>query len=182
MEAPHKILRFHVDTEKAQRNGISVEDINRSVEMAMGEFILGDIKPHPQLSQRQLASKNIILQIPLAARTQVNRLIQLPISNRVGQSVALSELGTFDSTEFEDKPIFHKDLRPVEFVTAETIGDLAAPVYGQFEVEALLKEANYRSPDNVELKSFWGILDSAKETSSQFDWGGEWTVTWENLS
>jgi multidrug efflux pump subunit AcrB len=180
MEAQHTILRFHVDTEKAQRNNISVDDINRSVEMTMGGFVLGDIKPHPDMSQRQLESTPIIIQVPLAVRSQINRLIQLPVSNRAGQRVALSELGYF-SQEIEDAPIYHKDLRPVEFVTAETIGDLAAPVYGQFEVEEILKQSGYRTPDNVELKTFWGILDSAEETTSQFDWGGEWTVTWQTF-
>ncbi len=180
MEAPHKLLRFQVDAEKAQRNGISVEDINRSVEMAMGDYVLGDIKMHPNMEQRQLDAKKIILQVPLAARTQINRLIQLPVTNRMGKSVPLSELGTF-IREFEDKPIFHKDLRPVEFVTAETIGELAAPVYGQFEVENLIKQSGYRAPDNVELKSFWCIIDCAKDDTSQFDWGGEWTVTWETF-
>ncbi len=180
MEAPHSILRFHVDTEKAQRNNISVDDINRSIEMTMGGFVLGDIKPHPDMNQRQLESTPIIIQVPLAVRSQINRLIQLPVSNRAGQTVALSELGSF-SEELEDAPIYHKDLRPVEFVTAETIGDLAAPVYGQFEVEDILKQSGYRTPDNVELKSFWGILDSAEEKTSQLDWGGEWTVTWETF-
>ncbi len=180
MEAEHSILRFHVNTEKAQRNNISVVDINRAVEMAMGGFVLGDIKGNTQLQQTQLESKQIIIQVPLAVRSQINRLVQLPVSNRQGQSVVLSELGYF-AHELEDAPIYHKDLRPVEFVTAETVGDFAAPVYGQFEVEEIIKQSGYKTPDNVELKTFWGILDSAKENTSQFDWGGEWTVTWETF-
>ncbi len=180
MEAPHSILRFHVDTEKAQRNNISVDDINRSLEMTMGGFVLGDVKSSASISQRQLEPKIITIQVPLAVRSQINRLIQLPVSNRFGQTIALSELGTF-SQEQEDAPIYHKDLRPVEFVTAETIGDLAAPVYGQFEVEEIIKKSGYRTPDNVELKAFWCIMDCAQEDTSQFDWGGEWTVTWETF-
>ena len=180
MEAPHSVLRFNVDTEKAQRNNISVDDINRAVEMAMGGFVLGDVKSSAQLQQTQLESKQIIIQVPLAVRSQINRLIQLPVANRMGQSVALSELGTF-TKEYEDAPIYHKDLRPVEFVTAETVGSLAAPVYGQFEVEEIIKQSGYKTPDGVELKTFWGIMDSAKEDTSQFDWGGEWTVTWDTF-
>jgi multidrug efflux pump subunit AcrB len=180
MEAEHSILRFHVDTEKAQRNNISVDDINRAVEMAMGGFVLGDIKSNAHLQQTQLESKQIIIQVPLAVRSQINRLVQLPVSNRQGQSVVLSELGYF-AHELEDAPIYHKDLRPVEFVTAETVGDFAAAVYGQFEVEEIIKQSGYKTPDNAELKTFWGILDSAKENTSQFDWGGEWTVTWDTF-
>ncbi|KAG1658062.1 Nodulation protein NolG [Nymphon striatum] len=136
LEEEHEILRFKVDAAKAQRNGISVEDINATLEMAMGGFVLGDIKKNALINPTP-----IIMQIPLAARSQINRLIQLPVSNRMGKTMPLSELGRF-VTEKADQPIYHKDLRAVEFVTAETVGDLAAPVYGMFQVQDLLAQAN----------------------------------------
>lgn len=120
--------------------------------------------------------------MPLSARSQIYRLSQLPVPSRTtGQFVPLRELGSFEFA-VQDKPIYRKDLRPVEFVTAETVGRLAAPVYGQAQVEDLLKQANdgkgYRSPDGALLQdqAYWLKAPQNVESKSAFEWGGEWTV------
>ena len=179
LESPHEILRFKVDAAKAQRNGITVEDINQALEMAMGGFILGDIKKNALIDPTP-----IVMQVPLSARSQINRLIQLPVTNRMGKTLPLSELGNF-VTELADQPIYHKDLRAVEFVTAETVGDLAAPVYGMMQVQDILAKQNdgkgYVAPDGTVLTSgHWlGRPETTDKTS--FEWGGEWTVTFETF-
>lgn len=181
MEEGHQILRFIVDADKAQRNGITAEDVNRTLEMAMGGFVLGDIKKNALIDPTR-----IVMQVPLSARSQIYRLSQLPVTNRMGQSVPLHELGTFVFEE-QDKPIYHKDLRPVEFVTAETVGRLAAPVYGQSQVQAILAAANngegYRTPDGTLLQdeAYWFSSPQEAERKTAFEWGGEWTVTWETF-
>ncbi|MBU0656193.1 MAG: efflux RND transporter permease subunit [Gammaproteobacteria bacterium] len=181
MEEDHGILRFIVDSDKAQRNGITAEDVNRTLEMAMGGFILGDIKKNALIDPTR-----IVMQVPLSARSQIYRLSQLPVANQVGQSVPLRELGTFVFDQ-QDKPIYRKDLRAVEFVTAETVGTLAAPVYGQSQVEQLLKDANdgngYVTPDGTKLveEAYWLKSPQGVEGKSAFEWGGEWTVTWETF-
>ena len=172
LEADHDLLRFKVDANKAQLNNISVEDVNRALEMAMGGYVLGDIRKNALIEPTK-----IVLQVPLAVRSQINRLMQLPVSNGRGVSVPLSELGAFVK-EVQDKPIYHKDLRPVEFVTAEGVGKFAAPVYGMLEIGKLLKD--YTAPDGVKLSGEWlGAPD--KSNKSAFEWGGEWTVTYETF-
>nr|CAA6827828.1 MAG: Acriflavin resistance protein [uncultured Thiotrichaceae bacterium] len=187
MEEDYEMLRFVVDTDKAQRNGISVEDVNRTLEMAMGGYVLGDIKRNALIDPTR-----IILQVPLSARSQIMRLVQLPVTNQQGRSVSLSELGSF-KRELQDKPIFHKDMNPVEFVTAEGIGRLAAPVYGQKQVEALLQSANdgkgYRVPDGTTKEEdatyltggHWFGTPANAGLNTAFEWGGEWTVTFETF-
>ncbi|MEB4592168.1 efflux RND transporter permease subunit [Candidatus Thiothrix sp. Deng01] len=181
MEEDHDILRFTVDSDKAQRNGITAEDVNRTLEMAMGGFILGDIKKNALIDPTR-----IVMQVPLSARSQIYRLSQLPVTNHTGQFVPLHELGTFVFDK-QDKPVYRKDLRSVEFVTAETVGRLAAPVYGQGQVETLLAEANngqgYVTPDGTRLvdQAFWLKSPQGVEGKSAFEWGGEWTVTWETF-
>jgi multidrug efflux pump subunit AcrB len=181
MEQDHDILRFIVDSDKAQRNGITAEDVNRTLEMAMGGFILGDIKKNALIDPTR-----IVMQVPLSARSQIYRLSQLPVTNHTGQFVPLHELGTFVFDK-QDKPIYRKDLRAVEYVTAETVGRLAAPVYGQGQVEALLAAANdgkgYVTPDGTHLldEAYWLKSPQGVEGKSAFEWGGEWTVTWETF-
>ena len=179
LEAEHSLLRFNVDADKAQRNGISVEDINRTLEMAMGGYVLGDIKRNALIEPTQ-----IIMQVPLSVRSDIYRLVQLPVTNRMGKAIPLAELGSF-SPEIVDQPIYHKDLRPVEFVTGEGVGLYAAPVYAQFEVQDLLAAQNdgagYRAPDGTVIDSgHW--LGAPKDSNKMaFEWGGEWTVTFETF-
>ena len=60
----------------------------------------------------------------------------------------------------------------------EAVGELAAPIYGMFAVEELLK--GYTTPDGVVLSGeMWG---PPKDTGkSAFEWTGEWTVTYETF-
>jgi len=167
--------RFEVDTEKAIRNGISVDTINRNLAMAMGGYKLGDVKRAAPLEPTY-----IILQAPLAIRSQLARLTNLPIANPQGQSLPLGELGRFVQVE-DDPYIFHQDLRGVEYVTGEMEGRLGAPIYGMFQVEDELK--NYTTPDGVKISGMpWGLIGPPSTDSvSGFEWGGEWTVTYETF-
>ena len=167
--------RFEIDTEKAIRRGISVETINRNLAMAMGGYKLGDVKRAAPLEPTY-----IILQAPLAIRSQIARLTNLPIVNSTGQVVPLGELGRFVQMR-EDPYIYHKDLRPMEYVTGEMQGRLGAPIYGMFGVEDRLE--NYTTPDGVTITGMpMGLIGPPDtDTHSGFEWGGEWTVTYETF-
>ena len=172
MQEPYDAWHFIVDREKAVRRGVSVEDINMQLEMVMGSYKLGDVKLGTILEPRY-----IVMQIPIALRDQFSRLGQLPIPSSSGKMIPLSELGRFEKVA-QDQIIFHKDLRPVEFVTGEVTGRLAAPIYGMFAVEDLL--ADYTTPDGVKLDSYY-LGPPADSFTSAFEWTGEWTVTYETF-
>jgi len=164
---------FRVDTEKAVRRGISVDTINRNLSMALGGMRLGDVKQkagHEPI--------NIVIQVPLAERSQINRLGDLPIQSSSGVSLPLRELGSFERMQ-EEPIIYHKDLRPVEYVVADVGGELAAPVYGMFQVQDILA-ADYVAPDGVKVDAFW-FKPPADDNSTSIEWTGEWTVTFETF-
>ncbi|HEA25667.1 MAG TPA: AcrB/AcrD/AcrF family protein, partial [Ectothiorhodospiraceae bacterium] len=173
MAEEYNVWRFEVDAEKAVRRGISVDTINRNLSMAMGGHVLGDIKQGNVLDPTR-----IVIQIPLEVRSEIARLGDLPIPSTNGTTVPLAELGYFKQVK-QDPIIYHKDLRPVEYVVGEAVGRLAAPIYGMFEVEDLLKD--YTTPDGVKLKgSYFGVPDD--DGTSAFEWAGEWTVTLETFA
>jgi multidrug efflux pump subunit AcrB len=172
LQTPYEVWHFQVDRDKALRYGVSVEDVNRTLEMAMGGFVLGDLK-----TQSQLDPTLIVLQLPLEVRSEFGRLGQLPVPTAAGEMVPLAELGRFEQT-FQDDPIYHKDLRAVEYVTAETVGRLAAPIYGMLEVEEQL--VSYTAPDGVQPKGHY-LGPPPDSNKSGFEWGGEWTVTYETF-
>jgi multidrug efflux pump subunit AcrB len=179
---PHNVLRFRVDTEKAVRRGISTDTINRSVNMAMGGHKLGDVK-----QGRALEPIYIVLQVPLAERSQLGRLLDLPIPSAAEipvipqamatHSVPLAELGRFEY-ESVDPVIYHKDLRPVEYVVGDVVGRLGAPLYGMLAIGDALQ--GYQTPEGGELTAAWiGTPDELDR--SGFAWTGEWTVTYETF-
>ena len=175
MADPYTYWHFEVDREKAVRNGVSTEDINRNLAMAMGGHKLGDVKRAAPLEPTY-----IVIQTPLAVRSQVSRLANLPIPTSTGKTVPLGELGTFSKRQ-QEPYIYHQDLRSIEYITGEMTGFLGAPIYGMFSVEDLLE--NYTAPDGVQITGMpWGLIGPpANDLQSGFEWGGEWTVTYETF-
>jgi len=204
MIQPYDVWRFEVNTKKAIESGVSVDTINRNLSMALGNFVLGDIKRGTVLEPTF-----ITVQVPLAMRTPLSRLYDLPIPTNTGGTVPLGELGVQDPNTFQpflkesqDPIIYQKDLRPMEYVVGDPVGiyegnneySLSAPIYGMFEIEALLKD--YETPDKINL------VEPKKEDcidvyvtdlclkryvapptigQSGFEWTGEWTITYETF-
>lgn len=174
MQAPHSRWHFQVDTEKASRNGIDVDSITRNLAMAMGGYSLGDIA-----QDRLLEPVKINIQLPLATRTQLHRLGELPIATSGGnrRMVPLAELGRFIEVP-ADPLIYHKDLRSVEYVTAGMEGRFGAPIYGMLQVEEDLKDSV--APDGTKAPS--GTLTGPPPPgTTAFEWSGEWTVTYKTF-
>ncbi|MGB0722817.1 MAG: efflux RND transporter permease subunit [Gammaproteobacteria bacterium] len=172
MANPHKVWRFRVDTEKAVRRGISVDAIIRTMEMAMGGYRVGDVK-----QGKDLEPTWIILEAPLSVRADMGRLADLPVSNGQGQTVPLAELGRFEQVA-QDPILYSKDLRPVEYVVGDAVGRLGAPIYPMLEMEEKLQD--YKTPDGVTLSGEF-LGPPPDDGRSAFEWGGEWTVTFETF-
>jgi len=175
MADPYDYWRFTVDTQKAVRLGISVDTINKTLSMAMGGFKLGDVKRGTVLEPTY-----IVIQVPLAVRSQITRLGDLPVSTSDGRTIPLSELGQFVKTP-EDPIIYSKDLRDIEYVVGEMEGRLGAPIYGMLFVEDFVRD--YTTPDGVQMTTMPMNLfgPPADDAHSGYEWTGEWTVTFETF-
>ncbi|NEV64970.1 efflux RND transporter permease subunit [Thiorhodococcus minor] len=173
MHEPYEILRFDVDAEKAVRLGISVDTVIRNLDMALGGFQAGDVK-----RGRLLEPTFITIEVPLAMRANLTRLSDLPIPTADGRAVPLTELGSFVKTP-QDPIVYHKDLRPMEYVVGDAVGKLGAPLYPMLEMEDKLKD--YRTPDGVTLSGTMFTGAPPDNGQSGFEWSGEWTVTYETF-
>jgi len=176
MREPYDYWHFEIDYEKAQRRGITVEAINRELAMALGGFVLGDVKQragHEPI--------NIVVQIPLAERSNVSRLGDILVTASDGVGVPMRELGRFER-RVESHIVYHKDLRPVEYVVADVGGKLAAPVYGMMQVQEKLEELGCDTPDGARLcDNIYWTGPPPDDTESAIEWAGEWTVTYETF-
>ncbi|MCB9993168.1 MAG: efflux RND transporter permease subunit [Hyphomicrobiaceae bacterium] len=169
MEAPHDELQFEIDQQRASMFGVSVGDINREIAMATGGYEVGALK-----SDHNLEQTTIVLQAPLATRVNLGNLLVLPIRSASGTMVPLGELGQFVNRPV-DPPIYHKDLRPLEYVTGDVVGRLGAPLYGMLAVDGALQ--NYVTPDGVTMRGNY-FARPAETNHSAFKWDGEWEVTY----
>ena len=172
MRTDQEIWRFDVDLDKAANQGVSVETINQHLAMAMGMFKVGDIK-----EALVYEPTYILLQVPLAKRSQLDLLVDMPVMTEDGRSVPLGELGTFVKDK-HDPMIFHKDLRPVEFVVGDAVGALPAPICAMNDIDERLKD--HPTPDGV-IMSGTRIDAPEFDDMSGFEWSGEWTVTYETF-
>ena len=125
------------------RRGISVDTINRNLAMALGGAQIGDVKQKAGHEPIE-----IVVQVPLAERSQIERLGDLPIQSNGGFTIPLRELGAFQRVPEEDI-IYRKDLRAVEYVVADVGGALAAPVYAMFQIQDEIDATGYVAPDGL---------------------------------
>jgi multidrug efflux pump subunit AcrB len=167
-----EIWRFDVDLDKAATQGVTVQDINQHLAMAMGMFKVGDIK-----EKLVYEPTYILLQIPLHKRSQLDLLVDMPVMTQDKRLVPLGELGAFVKDK-RDPMIFHKDLRPVEFVVGDAVGALPAPIYAMNDIDRRLQD--HPTPDGITMSGTM-IGPPAHDDVSGFEWSGEWTVTYETF-
>jgi multidrug efflux pump subunit AcrB len=172
MRDEYPVIDFQVDTEKASKFGVSVRSVQETLAMAMSNYKVGTIR-----LKNSLEPTYISMQVPLAKRSQLSYLSQLPVPSTQGAMIPISELGSFVYKK-QDDLIFHKDLVDVEYVLGEPIGRLSAPIYAMFAVDDLLLK--YQTIDKESLQGEY--LGPPKDQSKPgFEWAGEWTVTFETF-
>ncbi len=119
----------------------------------------------------------IRLELPVADKAQMDRLLDLRVRSRFGGLVPLSEFVKVDRTTRENA-IYHKDLLPVAYVTGDVAGDLDSPLYGLFSIFASLGEQNFENGGTIE-QYFIDQPDNPYRYSLK--WDGEWQVTYDTF-
>ncbi len=173
MNHPNNVLHFKINTEKAMRSGVAISTINRNLGMAMGGAKVGDVK-----HGRSKEPTYIVLEVPLSVRTDLDSLLELPIPTQDMRGVvALGDLGKFVAHK-EGDIIFHKDLRKVEFVVADAVNNLPAPLYAINEVHGLMESENFTAPSGKPVETYWWGAPDTESYEPIINWDGEWRVTY----
>jgi multidrug efflux pump subunit AcrB len=162
--------RLTVDREKAALHGISVDDIARVMRVASAGEAAG-------LLRVDNAKEDIPITVRLdrASRSDLDRLRSLKVPDRRGNLVALRELVTVE-TVMTERSIYHKNLLPVTYVTADVAGALESPVYAILilgpEIEKLQLPAGARVEQHTATQP---------ESTARYalKWDGEWHITYE---
>jgi multidrug efflux pump subunit AcrB len=170
VEAPQKKLRFVVDKQKAALNQVSVEQIARTLRLALSGATVG-IAHMP----REREDVGIFLQVPRAERSGPNRLGTIRVLSRTGQLVPISELTRVEEGTIE-KTIYHKNLKPVVYVTGDVAGKEESPVYAMLKLN---KELNrLKTPGGYGVERYYTRQPFSTDHYS-VKWDGEWQITYE---
>ena len=116
VESPAKKLVFVTDQEKAALNGVSVDEIARTLRLVLAGGDAGTVRLPGERNPLRVE-----LRLPRAIRSSLHDLAAIRVKGITGQFTPLSELGRWESTRV-DQTIYHKNLERVVYVTAETLG------------------------------------------------------------
>jgi multidrug efflux pump subunit AcrB len=158
------------DAGKAALHGISEAEIARLVRLASSGETVGLL--------HQPAEKEDVLvtvQLPKAARSSMERLKDLRLRSREGSLVPLGELIRIEET-VEDQSIYHKNLMPVVYVTADVAGTVESPVYAIFEMDRRIREI--KIPEGYQIEQYTASQPFSDERYAM-KWDGEWHITYE---
>ena len=170
VEADQPKLRFTVDRQKAALNGISDADIAESLALAAGGTNAGLL--HDPLEKEDVP---IEVRLTRAARSDPKRLEQLNVRTRGGALAPMSEF-VFAERIIEDKSIYHKNLMPVTYVTADVAGTIESPVYAMLEVQPLVDQI--ATGGDYKIEQYTASLPFNDDRYS-LKWDGEWHITYE---
>jgi len=133
------------------------------------------------LSYLHYASKYpvpFIVQLPPEKHGDLDALLQLGVRSSQGKLISIRELVSI-SDSVREQPVYHKDLLPVHYVTADLAGGRDSPLYGMFEIHAKLDQI--KAPDGSSLQSYFVRQPDEAWRGYALKWDGEWQITYETF-
>ena len=169
-EAVQRKYRFVVDKEKAALNMISTQAVAQSLAIAIGGMSSGLVHVPEEAEDLE-----IMLRLPLAERSSIDELMGVKIPSPSGNTVPLGELVRVEETTSE-RSIYHKNLMPVVYVTADVGGQFESPVYAILELGEAID--GLQLPEGYGIEQFTAHQPFTKERIAM-KWDGEWHITYE---
>lgn len=166
-QQPRQHLR--IDAEKAGLHGIAPAAVAEAIALGAQGRAAGLLH-----LDREQEAVPLMVRLDKGDRVDLNRIRQLTVRGRNGDAVALSELTRVEQTR-EARNIYHKNLMPVTYVTADVAGQIESPVYAVLAVGPEIEK--YR-PEGYEIEQYVARqpLDDSRYAMK---WDGEWHITYE---
>jgi multidrug efflux pump subunit AcrB len=162
--------RVLADREKAARLGISEEEIAGTLAIVSAGQSAGLL--HSSASKEDVP---VLLRANRAVRSDPSRLGNFRLRARDGAMVPLGELVHVE-TSLEDRSIYHKNLMPVTYVTADIAGAIESPVYAILKLGSAIEKM--KSPDGYAITTYTA-RQPFDDTRFAIKWDGEWHITYE---
>ncbi|HSB56001.1 MAG TPA: efflux RND transporter permease subunit [Gemmatimonadales bacterium] len=168
IESPQTRLRFRIDRVMAAQAGASVEQLVQTVYLAQAGTSAG-------LAASATAREGIAIvpRLPLERRSSAEALLALPVPTRSGPQ-PLGRFVHLDST-VQSLSRYHRDLRPVIYVTGDVAGSIESPVYAILAMNQALDTIRV----NGEPIARYNAVQPARLDETAIKWDGEWQITIE---
>lgn len=159
-----------MDKEKAALDGVTTEEIAKTLQLAVSGTVAG-LAHDP----KEKEDVNIVLELPRAERASVNDLGEIRVASSSGVLVPLGEL-THIYPETIEKSIYHKNLKPVVYVTGDVAGKEESPVYAMIGMRKALDKL--KTPAGTTIERY--LTRQPFYTGNvSMKWDGEWQITYE---
>jgi multidrug efflux pump subunit AcrB len=170
LETPREKLVFRLDRGKAGVAGIREADVADTLSLALGRQPVDEVRSG--VARERIP---IVALLPEGRRNEESALAALPIVGSAGRLVPLSELGRFER-EAAETSIYHKNLKPVVYVTADVAGAREAPVYAIAALEKGIAKIAVPGGYRIRTQTATAPFDTSR---FGIKWDGEWHVTYE---
>ncbi len=170
MEEDQDRYQLDIDQEKAALHGISVDRIAQTLRLVLEGQSPGLL--HQPFEKEDVP---IVLKPPLASRAGLDRLTSVKLPAADGSLLSLSTLVKVTQTDL-DNSIYHKNLMPVVYVTADVAGAKESPVYAILEMWQKINALSV--PEGYRIEQHTASLPETDRRLSM-KWDGEWHITYE---
>jgi multidrug efflux pump subunit AcrB len=171
VEDPQPKLRFVIDREKSAFNGITADQVARSLQIALDGAVGG--LAHMPAEKEDMP---IFFQLPRSERSSPSDLQNLKVTGFNGKLVPLSEI-THPQPSVQPPSIYRKNLKRVVYVTGDVAGREESPIYAILRVDQdLSKMAPPSGANGIPVYMAHQPLSTA---AYSVKWDGEWQVTYE---
>lgn len=166
IEADAGQLLVSVDRQRAARLGLSQQQVVTALRTVLqGEdvsYLHDETAKYPVPVRMEFANSN---------KVDIASLQAIKLRAATGGLVSLGEVARFRPS-VREHAIYHKDLLPVVYVTADMAGELDSPLYGMFEIYGQLAEQGVQQ---------YLIRQPAHPFDFSLKWDGEWQITYETF-
>jgi multidrug efflux pump subunit AcrB len=163
-------FRFTVDRERAALSGIDASQIDSTLRLALSGLTVGLLH-----DDREAEDVPMVIEVPRASRSSIESLRAIRLAGAGGELVPLGTLVAIEEVT-APKSIYHKNLMPVVYVTADVAGREESPVYAILKLNRALDEL--KLPEGYSLDRFVARQPFFTDRYSM-KWDGEWHITYE---
>ncbi|PPK53240.1 efflux RND transporter permease subunit [Marinobacter persicus] len=168
LEAPTREWEVVVDRDRAARLGVSQAQVVTTLQAALNgtgvSFLHDDQAKYPVPIRVILGEGD---------KAQPSALLSIKVRSRSGQLVPLASIAEVQEADWMGA-IYHKDLLPVTYVTADMAGEIDSPLYGMFRTVDRLKQ-------QAEAPEQYFIEQPVLPEKGTLKWDGEWQITYETF-
>ena len=171
IDASQQQWNLVIQRNRAMLLGLSEQSISQAITAATSGWDVSYLH-----SEQQKYALPIRLRLGQQSRDQLEQLLVLKIRNQSGDMIALGEVVKLEKESIE-QTIYHKNQRPVMFVTADMAGPLDSPLYGLFDIAGRIQvqQPNWQQKYIAQPSTPGTVQDI------EIKWDGEWQITYETF-